>query len=405
MANNKRWLYLFTGAIMLLFQGLIYAWSIFKQPFNAIYEEWTVSQISLTFTISMIFFCLGGFIAGNLSKRMNVRNILWIAAIMLFVGFFGVSGLSTADSKTSLRLLYLLYGVFCGGGVGIGYNAIISSVNKWFADKAGLASGIMMMGFGLGGIILGGIVSSLIGNIGLFTTFKILAILSVIVLVSGSFILKVPDPTGNKTALTIKSDAQKNYSSAEMLKSANFWLFIFWAILLNSAGLLVINSAASIAVAFGASAVLGLIVSVCNGGGRVLMGAIFDRFERKSAMLINIIFVFLAGLSLSVGALKDSIIFIFIGLIFAGVGYGGGPSITSAFIHKEFGPKYYPVNFSLGNFSLIPAAIIGPMISSNLIEREGGKYNTTFYMIMILAGFALIMWMVLNRIIKKKLKI
>ena len=75
--------------------------------------------------------------------------------------------------------------------------------------------------------------------------------------------------------------------------------------------------------------------------------------------------------------------------------------MTSAFIHKEYGPKYYPVNFSLGNFALIPAAIVGPMISSVLIEKAGGAYDTTFIMIMVLAAAALVVYLLLNWFSKK----
>ncbi len=53
---NKRWICFITGIVLLLFLGLIYAWSIFKAPFSEAYPEWSVSQLTMTFTISMIFF-------------------------------------------------------------------------------------------------------------------------------------------------------------------------------------------------------------------------------------------------------------------------------------------------------------------------------------------------------------
>ena len=403
MEDKKRWSYLAAGAEMLLFFGLIYAWSIFKVPFNEIYEEWSVSQLSLTFTISMIFFCLGGFTGGQLLKKIAPRNVLWIAAVLLFGGFIGVSMLNAKDAGQSLVLLYLLYGVLCGGGVGIGYTTIISTVNRWFADKAGTASGIMMMGFGLGGIVLGSAVSSLIGKIGLFTTFRILGIVVPIIIIAGSFLMKVPSQQ-NTEKKDIKADNgqnHKNYTTKEMLLSPSFWLFIVWAILLNSAGLLVINSAASIAIAFGAPAVMGLVVSLCNGCGRVIIGALFDRIGDRKTMLINVCLTCLTGICLLAGAKILGVASIFVGLLLAGVAYGGTPTLTSAFIHKEYGPKYYAVNFSLGNFSLIPAAIIGPMLSSLLIEKAGGAYDTTFIMIIVLAAVAFAVRLLLLKNIKR----
>ena len=184
--NGNRWLMLFAGTVMLLFLGLIYAWSIFNAPFKSVYDTWTVSQLSMTFSISMIFFCLSAFVAGNLAKKISAKKILWIAAVMLFIGFVGVSMLNPQNQKSSLILLYILYGFFGGSGVGMGYNSIISTVNKSFADRAGLASGIMLLGFGLGGIVLGSLVDSIIAKIGLFTTFRILGVAIAVILFIGS---------------------------------------------------------------------------------------------------------------------------------------------------------------------------------------------------------------------------
>ncbi len=398
--NTNRWIILIMGMVILLFLGLIYGWSIFRAPLSGFFPEWNTSQMSMAFTVSMIFFCLGGFFSGQMLKRVSHKVMLGGAAAVLFIGFFGVSMLDVTDPGKSLIMLYILYGVLGGGGVGIGYNCVISTVNKWFPDKAGLASGVMMMGFGLGGIVLGGIVNILIGSAGLFNTFKILAVAIAAVLIAGVLLLKAPHAKAQAAAAQGFIE-EENFSPMEMMKKASFWFFVVWCILLNSAGLLVINNAATIAVAFGAPAVLGLIVSVCNGAGRVLIGEIFDRTGRRVSMILNTIFVFTAGALLLIGGMAAAAPVIIIGLLFTGLGYGGTPTLSSAFIHKEFGPKYFPVNFSICNFSLIPAAIVGPMVSSWLIDRSGGAYTGSFIMMIVLAVLAAGAWMLVNKFAKR----
>lgn len=388
--SRNRWVILFVGTFMLLFLGLIYAWSIFSVPFQAVYTEWTVSQLSMTFTISMICFCLSGFVAGNLSKKIPAARILCVSAVLLLIGFAGVSFLPSENAEVSRYLLYLLYGVFGGSGVGMGYNAIISTVNKSFPDKAGIASGIMLLGFGLGGIILGGIVNSIVAKIGIFTTFRILGVMIAVVLFLGSFFIKAPNISVQKTE-SQSAKGSVDYTTKEMLQEKAFWIFVFWTVLLNSASLLVINSAASIAVAFGIPAVMGLIVSLFNGIGRVVHGAFFDRFKEKKSILLNNSFVILAGIFLVLGAKFHMIPLILCGLICSGLGYGGTPTLSSAIINYRFGEKNFAVNFSVANFSLIPAAIIGPLASSALIEKSNGAYDSTFWMIVILAALALVL--------------
>lgn len=409
MNTNKRWIYLGTATLTLLFLGLIYAWSIFRTPFSELFPDWSISQLSLTFTISMIFFCLGGFAGGLMSRKFSVRVRFLISAVMLFIGFFAVSMVDTANPGLSLIMLYVFYGVFGGGGVGVAYNTVIGTINKWFPDKVGLASGIMLMGFGLGGLVLGSVVNAMIGTSGLLQVFRILGIVIAVVCVLAAFIIKVPgeeDMAALMSAggsLTKKSSGKtaaevpaQNYSPAEMLKTARFWFFTLWAILLNSAGLLVINSAANISVAFGGTAVLGMIVSLFNGAGRIIAGNNFDRFGRKTATIINNAFMLAAGLFLTMGGMTGNYIFILCGLVLVGLAYGGCPTITSAYINKAFGPANFATNFSIANFSLIPAATIGPMISSALLESAGGSYNTNFFAIIAFAAAALVTWVLLN---------
>ena len=103
---SSRWALLVLGVILLLFLGLIYGWSIFRSPLQSEFG-WTDSQASLTFSISMMTFCLGGLVGGiagvtvyQLAPAMNflnflgyvggsVNNVVWAAiaaAVALIVG-------------------------------------------------------------------------------------------------------------------------------------------------------------------------------------------------------------------------------------------------------------------------------------------------------------------------------
>lgn len=403
MNNSKRWLYLCLGTLILLFLGLIYAWSLFRTPFSEVYSTWTVSQLSMTFTISIICFCVGGFIGGKLGNKFSLGVRLIIAAVCLFIGFFVVSTLDPNDPSGSLVKLYIFYGIFGGGGVGIGYNAVIASITKWFPDKVGLASGIMMMGFGLGGLVLGSIVNSMVAKSGVFSTFRFLAFATAVVLIAGALIMR--EPAAQAAAVKEDKPAEetnlKNFTTGEMLRTSRFWIFFLWAVMLNSAGLMVINSAANISVAYGGSAVLGMIVSLFNGAGRIVAGNNFDRFQRKMSTLINDAFMLIAGVLLVIGAGANSLALIVIGLVFVGLAYGGTPTISSAYTNLAFGPKYFGTNFSIVNFALLPAALIGPTISAHLVESAGGSYTTSFYALVAFAVVSLVLWFLLNGASKK----
>ena len=381
----------------MVFCGLIYGWSLFKEPFSQVYTTWTLSQLSMTFTISMTFFCIGGFISGKLFAKLKPQMIIIISAVLLLVGFFGVSRMNPQEG--SLAMLYICYGFLGGTGVGLTYNCVIGTMNKWFPDKPGLASGIMMMGFGLGALILGSLATSLIASKGIFTTFMILGIMIFVVLVIGSFFIKVPkQPQGAKDT----GKALYGEGPSVMLKSVTFWLFFLWCIVIGIGGLMVVNSAASIALAFGAPAIMGMIVSVFNGAGRVIIGNVFDKKGGRIAMVVDMVFMFAGGIALLAGAKTMGTALILIGLLAIGLCYGGNPTICSTFVNRYYGPKYFSVNFSIATFNLVPAAIIGPMLSSALVEKSGGSYDSSFVAILVCAVLSLILWMLVSMMVKKE---
>ncbi|MDR0851691.1 MAG: MFS transporter, partial [Clostridiales Family XIII bacterium] len=292
--EKGKWISLISGCVILLLLGLIYAWSVFRGPLVEIFTEWTRTEISLTFTISIVMFCCGGLISGKLMQYLKVRSVVRISAGFLFIGFCLLSLLLDEKSPDLSRIfLYIFYGVFCGLGVGLSYNSIITGVTRHFPGKTGRISGILLMCFGVGGLILGSFVTFMYKQIGIIPTFAACGILIVIIMAVCSFFLKDPPPSDRSTADASRSDKDEgvdnnniiatelpdrvNYTLAQTLKTATFWFFCIWLIALGVCGLMIINSAAVIAVTFGAPEIMGLIVSVFNGGGRVVIGFVLDK--------------------------------------------------------------------------------------------------------------------------------
>ncbi len=404
---RKRYLYLALGAVMLILLGLLYAWSIFKKPLTEVFASLNDFELSMTFTLSMIFLCLGGFFSGRLADRLSYKKRLFLAAVMIFIGFFCLSLSKPANHGDIAIKLYIFYGFFCGFGVGIGYNVIISAVVQWFPDRVGFASGVLLMGFGMGGMIFGSLVNYIVAKTGIMSTFFVLSLLIPVTIIAATLFLSEPNEDEAAWLKALVPSRNKSLPQAvdkkpsEMLLSGIFWCYMCWTILISASGLLVLNNAAQIVMMFGAPAVLGLIMSVFNGAGRVIIGILFDRIGGPKTAFVNGLCLLASGIALYTGNVINSLPLIISGLALCGISFGGGPSITSALIKQVFGSKYYPVNFSLGNFALIPSALIGPLISGFLFNRSGGSYSSTFIMMIIFALITLLLSVILAKLIKR----
>ena len=84
----NRWVYAFAGVVTLLLAGLVYAWSVLSMPLAAYFTEWTKAQMSLTFTICMMFFCFGCMAGGMTAGKLNVKIHVRLSGALFFAGFF-----------------------------------------------------------------------------------------------------------------------------------------------------------------------------------------------------------------------------------------------------------------------------------------------------------------------------
>lgn len=392
---KKRPLYLFIGVFAMLFSGVLYAWSILKIPFKDIFG-WSDASLALNFTLTMCFFCLGAFFGSLICKKAGVKITLILSAALVGIGFC-LTGCLQADMP---YLLYLSYAVLAGTGIGISYNVVVSAVCAWYPDKKGFCSGCLMMGFGVSTLLLGNAISILFdaASFGWNKTYILLGVVIATVLVISALILRrpafdteLPKPKEVQSKKGGEVFVGRDYSTAEMLRSFTFWRAFLCMAFITAVGNSVISFARDLMLSVDALHALATtlvgVLSVCNGLGRILTGAVYDALGRRTTMIsANILTIAAAGIIL-IAVMSGSLVLCIIGLCLTGLSYGSCPTLTSAFTASFYGQKYFSVNYSLTNFNLMLAAFIANIGNSLLISSGG--YTAPFIMLLVLAVCAL----------------
>ena len=387
--SSFRWAELIVGTVILLVLGSLYAWSTYR---GTLVDEfgWSISSAQLTFSISMMTFCLGSLISGIIIGKTGPKVPAVASAVLMFAGLFLSSVIS------SLTMLYLAYGVLYGLGVGLGYNAVMGTVVKWFPDKTGLASGILLMGFGISSLIVGKVGAALITGIGWRDTFLYFGIAFGIIVLVLSFFIRTPklsDMAGIQATGDKKSEPYAEMDFRGMLATKNFWLFFIWVIMLSAAGLCIVGNSTTFADTICSdletAATIAGIISVCNGIGRVIFGTMFDARGYRMTMISVVILFVIATAVLLAASFTGSFAVLILSYVLAGLAYGGVTPTNSAFIAKFYGKTNYALNFSIINLNLLVASYL-PQVASMLLDKTG-SYNSTFYYMLVLAAVALVM--------------
>ena len=395
---------LIIGIIVMLFAGVIYSWSILKAPF-IIGDNYT--QLGMTYTVALMFFCIGAVLSGVISKQSTSSLRLVLSAMLMFSSFFLSSYIITTLPETqNYMLLYMAYGVLGGTGMGIAYNTIISTMNMWYPDKRGLCSGLLITGFGLSVLLIGRLLDAM-GNSEAFgweSTYVILAVTLGVVFIIAAIIIKPPPrgvsfPLPKKKADKKRQEEIKDYTTLQMVKKPVFLLIFVYTTILAATGSAAISFAGDLITDIGAKGdtvvtIIG-VIGVFNGLGRLVSGFLFDFLGIKKTQLISCVFAIAAPCLVIIAITSGSVTIGIAGLCLCGLSFGFAPTTCSVFASEYFGTKHFPLNFGMLALILIPASFSSALTGS--IRAQTGEFTLAF---IIFAGLALVGFVV-NLGIKK----
>lgn len=392
---ENRALMLVVGVFTMLFAGVIYAWSILKVPF-AQELGYGVSTLSLNFTLTMCFFCLGGLFSSGLVKKFGTKPMIVVSGILAGLGFVLTSFLTEATSV----LLFITYALVSGLGIGMAYIIIISTVNAWFPDRRGLSSGALMMGFGASSLVLGNLANSLFASsIGWRGTYIVIGVAIAVVIALSAIFIEKPDASVKLPAPKVtarkreESFEARDYTSGEMVKRFTFWRAFLFLVFNTAVGSAVISFARDLALSVGAEVALATtlvgVLAIFNGLGRILTGIVFDKMGRRFTMLAaNVLTIVAAGMTLLAVSI-NSLPLCIIGLCLTGMSYGASPTVASAFTSAFYGQKHFASNLGVVNFNLMAASFIATACAT--LQQSSGGYTAPFVLLLSLAiaGLAL----------------
>lgn len=378
---SRRWPIAAAGVVMQIALGAVYAWSVFRIPLTQSFG-WTISEVTLTFTIAIFVLGFAAFAGGLWMRRVGPRTVAVASGLM-----YGLGVLLAGFADGRLWWMYGSYGLMGGIGLGLGYIVPVATLVKWFPDRRGMITGIAVAGFGAGALITAPLATRLVADMGAPRTFVVLGIAYLLaVTCAGSFMKNPPAgfaPEGwSPSAAQQKQRSARTYTHPEAL--ASWQWYGLWALLFlnTTAGIAIISQAAPMAeeitgVTAAVAASLVGAISIANGAGRFLWASLSDAIGRRTVFLImfplqGLLFALLPSVD-SFGAFTVLACLILLC-------YGGGFGTMPAFAADRFGAENVGSIYGLMLTAWSFAGVLGPMLIAALREQTG-QYEDALYVI------------------------
>lgn len=404
---SKRRYTVLLACIINLCAGANYAWSLFAQPLSKHLsitsgEPVTSGTLAFAFSLACIFSPISMILSGHFADKHGPRYVLMFAGLSLATGFLG------AALSTSATAVIIFYGVFVGCGLGSAFNAGMANVLKFYPDKSGIMGGIVATCFGASSVLVPPIAVVLLKFMDITgTLITIGVIFGAIIVVCGYLTTRCPSdfkPVGwqPKASRSLPHDFNTN----EMVHTKVFYAMFGMAFCGAMPGIMLISQSARVAQTqmqydLAQAAMVVSIVAVCNMSGRLIGGALSDRFGRIQVIMGMGMLGSLIGCCAMIMSGPHSSALFYVGICALGLAFGCMNGIFPSFTTAVFGRKYNALNYSIMIIAFSIPGVLGPMIVNSLFS-EAYHFDIAFAIGIVFAlcglGFGY-----LYRVFQKKL--
>ena len=371
-AAKHPWTILAAGAAIQVLTGLPAAWGVFQQP---VMEEYGLSEqgAGYAFGILIAAFGVGCVLGGFLQDRHGPRCAgLWGTAL-LCGGFFAAGLLPPGSAEA----FFLAFSIPAGLGTAFLYPSIQSCAQKWYADRKGLATGVIGGAVGLSGAFLTVFVRTAVRGLwivqGIRGAFWALGAVTLPVCLVGSLLLQDPPQTGQTQKPQENGKNTIDLAPQQMLRTKQYWLcagavcFSTPAVLLFSPIILKLGMERGLEEQAALwSVVLG---SVGSAAGRLLMPMLSDKIGRRPTDML--LFAVSAGLSAGFAFAQGwGVVVCYAGLTFC---YSALAAVLPSLSTDLFGFPHAGVNYGFLALGQSVGSLAFPF-AANFFGLEAGRH-------------------------------
>ncbi len=391
----RRWLTLAASLVASLCVGFGYAWSVLMKPLSAAYG-WSVAEVSLSFTIIFVVGAIAALASGKALQYVQPRTLLLIGGAVFGAGLVGVGSVSSLGALYAFTLLVGFgLGVVCPG-------ATMSNSIRFFPDKRGLASGLLIAGYGLGAVVWAPVAVTLISQYGLTWTLRLMGVtFFVTIAICSLFVRKAPHDFAparwsGTAADPAQVDSTRERDWRAMLRTRTFVALAALFVMGTLAGNLVVSLASPIAqeILSISPEAAGAVVSILALGlvaGKVAWGWLSDRLGHFP--------VFVGMFALGVAALllmaaTSSYAPLVAGITVVGFCYGGFLALIGPSTADAFGAQHLPINYGVMFLTVAVSALLGPRLGASIQETQG-SYSPAFVIAAVINAVGLALAVVL----------
>jgi len=379
----------------------LYVGGVVFYGFTAIIElvakdfGWSYTQISFAAS-------LRGMEMGILAPFVGMLVDRWGPRRLLFGGLIITSlGLMLLSRTTSLGMFYGAFVLLAIGMSTCSSTVLMTAVANWFRRKIGIATGIMICGYGFSGLLIPVIVK-LIDTYEWQKAIAILAIGLLAVCLPLSLLVRhkpeqygyLPDGEAENTVMLNNRLAQAKIAEVDIgakqaIKSRTFWhialALMCQFIILSAVVTHVMPYLSSIGITRAKSSLIAMAIPLTSIGGRLGLGWLGDRLDKRR-VIAGALALMCGGL-LCFGFVSSEAIWLFVPfLILFGIGYGGANTLRASVISEFFGRKNFGAIHGLMIGMMALGSIAGPPLAGWVFDNWG-SYQPIWF---VFAGLAVV---------------